>query len=73
MLLMLIKFFLVALAMAIAWALVACGAIILTEQPKRDKKLREEGYDLCIDDILNLHQYWDRAQRKYIDIEIKTE
>lgn len=76
MVLLLIKFFLVAFAMALAWAIVVCAAAVLFEKPQRDRQLREEGYDSAIKDIFTYHQYWDREKRQYIDIEItevKTE
>ena len=74
MLLMLIKFFLVALAMALAWAMSIC--IVITERPRKIRQLRDEGYALCVDDILTYQHYWDQGKQEYVDIEItevKTE
>lgn len=73
MLLMLVKFFLAALAMALALAISVCIIITITERPKKIRQLRDEGYAMCIDDILTYQHYWDQEKQEYIDIEIKTE
>ena len=76
MLLMLIKFFLVALAMALACAMSICIVITITERPRKIRQLRDEGYASCVDDILTYQHYWDQEKQEYVDIEItevKTE
>ena len=57
----------------VAFGMFAAAGIlsVLTDRPDRIRQLRAEGYDSCINDILNYNQYWDRSKSKYVDVEIK--
>lgn len=69
MLLVLVKFFVAALGIGIAWAIVVCIFAVNADRPDRDRRLREEGYDSCVYDILHFGKYWDREHHKYIKID----
>ena len=68
MLLVLVKFFVAALGIGIAWAIVVCIFAVNADRPDRDRRLREEGYDSCVYDILHFGKYWDREKHKYVEL-----
>lgn len=72
MLLVLVKFFVAALGIGIAWASVVCAFAVCSDRPDRDRRIREEGYDSCVYDILRFGKYWDREKHKYVEIDVKT-
>lgn len=64
----LLKFFVCAFGIGFAWAFVICLFAVCTEKLDRDKRLREEGYDTCVYDILHFGEYYDREQQKYVKL-----
>lgn len=73
MLFTLVKLFLSALGLGIAWAIVVCIFAVNADRPDRDRRLREEGYDSCVYDILHFGKYWDREKHKYVELNIDSQ
>lgn len=68
MLVVLLKLFIAPFAIGIAWALVVSAFAVYSDRPDRDRRLREEGYDSCVYDILHFGKYWDREKHKYVEL-----
>ena len=73
MVVVLLKFFVAALGIGIAWAIVVCIFAVNADRPDRDRRLREEGYDSCVYDILHFGKYWDREEHKYVELNIDSQ
>lgn len=43
---------------------------VITDRPDRDRRLREEGYDSAIEDIIKRKWYWDRKEQIYKNVEL---
>lgn len=63
-----IRFFLCAFGVGLGWAFVIGLFAVYSERPDRDRRLREEGYDSCVYDILHFGEYWDRQNHKYVKV-----
>lgn len=68
MLLELVKAFVVAFAIGIAFSIVVCIFATFSDRADLYRRLRDEGYDSCVYDILHFGKYWDREKRKYVEI-----
>ena len=43
---------------------------VITDHPSKIKRLREEGYDNAIEDIIKRKWYWDRKEQIYKNVEL---